>query len=695
MTGAAAKASPLERLCALAGIATRYHDGQGRDCRPTDHDLRALLRGLRIQADDEAAIAAAIACLEAADWQDPLPPVVTCRQGAQLPGIPLTLPSAARERPLSWHLDLENGGRLVGQVTPSDLPLAERRTLKDTAMERRLLRDLPELPLGYHRFWLQGRQDPMALIVAPQACHLPQALKDTSERYRGITLQLYALRSDRNWGIGDFSDLKQLGRAAAAQGADFIGINPLHARPLLSPPDVSPYAASSRFQLDPIYIDVAGAAEEFGSIDVMEALAAPLLQEKLGQLRALAKVDYAAVGRLKRDLLLQLYHHFSHAVLLRGGDKVADYSRFLAEQGAQLAHFASFEAAREASLVRADDDADNLHPADAGFHSFLQWVAARQLAEVQADLRAAGMRIGLYRDLAVGPAPDGAEAAAFGQVFAEGVSPGAPADAFSASGQCWNLRAFAPRALRDLAYGPFISLLRQNFAAAGALRIDHVMGLQRLFWVPEGRDGRAGSYVTYPLEDLLAVLALESHRAEAMVIGEDLGTVPLGFRQTLAAENILRYHVLLFEREEDGRFRMPSRYDRLALATPATHDTATLQGYFDGRDIDARLRCGLISSSQAAAMRAEREEAKTSLKGLFDALGLRTTEDRASCAKAAAHSLEQAPSALMAYQLDDLLGETEAVNLPGSGEEAGNWRRKYGVSLEQILAEPTRIALTP
>ncbi len=431
-----------------------------------------------------------------------------------------------------------------------------------------------------------------------------------------------------------------------------VGLNPLHALFPLDRSRVSPHQPSHREFLDPIYIDV-GAADDAGG----------------------DMVDYPRVWSAKRRAL--------EAEFAGTGDD-PEFEKFIAAGGDALRHFAAFEAIAEAQgntdwrrwpeALRHPDAA--VHGDRTRFACYLQYRADRQFAEAAAAARRAGLALGFYRDLAVGAAPDGAEAWANQDKLLTGVSIGAPPDPFAEEGQIWSLPPPDPFAMAREGYAGFSALLRANMRHAGALRIDHVMGLQRLFLVPDGASGRDGTYLSYPLQDLLGHLALESTRRNCMVVGEDLGTVPEGLSATLAAANVLSYRVLWFERD-GAAFRPPARWPALAAACVSTHDLPTLAGWWTGADIDERQALGLLDAAAADAARAARAADKAALAALLG------QEDSA----AAVHALIAAtPSLLALVQADDLAGETVAVNLPGTDHERANWRRRLRVDVASLCS---------
>jgi glycogen operon protein len=670
----------LDRLARAAGIASDWWsvDGERHPVSPdTDRALLAAM-GLGAQTTDDA--------------HDQLRHLAETHDARALPlalvrrlGEPVSLVLTNPEgypAPRTWLTVEGEDGRSFRLRAAAESGTEHEVRGRDGRARRGLSVALPPLPLGRYRVRREDRPETLCqLTIAPRTCHAPDALT-AGRRLTGLTAQLYSLKRAGDQGIGDFTTLGALGEAAAAHGAAIVGINPLHALFPAQRDRASPYYPSDRRFLDPIYLDLpeAGAGQaDSGSI------------------------DYPAVWAAKARALEA---RFAAAA----SDPALD--DFIAEGGEALAAFASFQAIAETRPgVSWRDWPEELRSADGPgvrafaeahrtrvrFHQSLQWLCDRQLAAAAG--RAGALELGFCRDLAVGAAPDGAEAWATARLLADGVSIGAPPDPLGPLGQVWGLPPLCPHRLRADGYRAIAELFAANMRHAGALRIDHVMGLARQFWVPDGADGADGAYVGFPLEDLLGELALESARARCLIIGEDLGTVPHGLRETLAEAEVLSYRVLPFERE-GAAFAPPAAYPRLAWACVATHDLPPLAGWWDGLDIDERLQLGLTSPAAADAARAERLADRTALIaaladcGLADA-GLDPTAGLTPALAAAIHAyVARTPSLLALAQVEDLAGETVAVNLPGTDRERPNWRRRLATPIEALFeTEPARLIL--
>ncbi|SKA30505.1 4-alpha-glucanotransferase [Consotaella salsifontis] len=525
----------------------------------------------------------------------------------------------------------------------------------------------------------------------------------------GVACQLYGLRSRRNLGIGDFEDLGRLATIAGAVGAAFIGVNPLHALFLADPGRFSPYAPSSRRFLNPFYIAIDQIEGGPAAIDGVRA-EAPEMFEGLDE----DLVDYPRVGALKRRLLRSLFSARLEAI--RGDE---EFQRFCAGGGEPLRDFALFEAISEKMVEaghhagwhswpeemrdrqgQAVKDFAAAHQDDLLFHLWLQYLAEAQLAAAQTRATGAGMRIGLYLDLAVGVAPDGAETWADPALTAGAARIGSPPDMFNSSGQDWGLAPLSPAALAERNFKPLedsFSMLMRN---AGAVRIDHSMGLARLWWIPAEVGAKDGGYVRYPLGRMIDVVAKASQENKCLVIGEDLGTVPPGFRHFMGEAAILSYRLLYFERHGETGFLPPSAYPDLALACISTHDLPTLKGWWTGADVNLRFELG--TQDQTATDRTwdeRRRDRRALVLALKDAALLPEEFERAasgeeamppdlplSLVEAVHRFIARTRAIVVAAQIDDMIGSTRQLNVPGTTDQYPNWRIRLNVFLEDLAS---------
>ncbi len=569
---------------------------------------------------------------------------------------------------------------------------------------------LPALPMGYYELRAtlrSGESIHTHLIVSPEQCWMPEEMQG-GKRVWGLAAQLYGVRSARNFGMGDFSDLATLGETAAKAGADLIGINPIHAMYPCNEYHFSPYSPSSRLYLNALYIDPR-AVDGFAQCEAAQALwNGPEFQAKLEATRSAELVDYPHIAQLKYPLLEALYEHFQAR-----GDKT-DFERFVQEQGELLTDQALFDALNEyfvrqrghfvcwwewpedyrSARGEAAQKFARQNEARLQYFRWLQWVADTQLKCAQRRARDSGMLLGLYRDLAVGSDQAGAEVWLEPDRFIRGVAVGAPPDRRNPRGQNWGLPPLNPINLREQGYTPFIQLVRANTRHARALRIDHAFGLARLFLIPNGESPRNGAYLTFNFEEMLAVLRLESHRNKCVIIGEDLGTFPPNYAEGAAASGLLSYRLLYFQRDTE-RFLPPGRYPSQALATLSTHDLPTLDGWLAMADIAEREALDLYPTPDMPDKdRAERTTIipwlSTALarEGLADAAALPTLE-------AVQRYLARSPAAIIMMQLEDLLGVVRQANIPATTTQRPNWRMRLPVGLEEIVQPQgalTRIA---
>jgi 4-alpha-glucanotransferase len=516
------------------------------------------------------------------------------------------------------------------------------------------------LPLGYH--WLSTRDEaePTRLIVAPAHCPLPR-------RGWGWAAQLYATRSTTSWGMGDLADLRTLGRWARRLGARLLLINPLSAPLPLATQQASPYCASSRRFLNPLYLrieDVPGAEALGPDLERLAALGRELNRDRI--------IDRSRVFPLKMEALGRLWE--------RGAGRNPDFDRYVTSSGASLREFAVFSALSErygggfrswpeayrrpdraAVTAFAAAQADRVR-----FHQWLQWCLDVQLARASAETP-------VMQDLPIGVDPEGADAWAWQDTLATGASVGAPPDRYVKRGQDWGLPPFVPHRLRALGYQPFVETIRAALRHAGGLRIDHVMGLFRLFWIPTGLPPAQGGYVRYAADDLLAIVALESHRAGAIVVGEDLGTVESGVRERLAQYGVLSYRVMWFEDDP------PSTYPELAMAAVTTHDLPTIAGLWTGADIAEQRALGLEPNETAI------EAVRKRLSAITGATAATPIE---ALVEGTHRRLAEAPSLLITATLDDALAVTERPNVPGTTDERPNWSVALPAALETLETTP-------
>lgn len=703
----------LRALAERLGITSAYWDLTGRERSTSDATREALLAAMRVDAASEAAAERALAALGAlatARWLDPV--LVWREYAGAVPAVPVRVPAGADTG--SWRLELrEEGG--ARHAAEGRLPLPGARD-----NEGRVLLALPvSPPHGHHELCLAVEGPGLAVRAAQRFVMAPRTLLGVEERTGGprafgISTNLYTVRSGTDQGFGDLSDLGALLEWCGERGGAFVGVNPLHAIPSRGLA-ITPYSPSSRLFRNVLYLDVEAVPELADCEAARARLAEPAFRAALARLRASAVIDHDAVLDAKLAVLEPLF-----AAFRAGGaaaPRAAAFAAYRAREGETLEDFATWEVLAETLGAPGPPATDwsawparyrdprgaavaafRSERAEAiAFRAWLQFELDEQLARAAARGRAAGLSIGVYQDLAVGSAPDSADTWMAQDCYARGVAVGAPPDDYAPDGQNWGFPPLDPHRLRADGYRSWSRLLRANLAHAGALRIDHAMGMMRLFWIPAGRPGHEGAYVHYPVEEMLGVLALESRRAGALVIAEDLGTVPPAFRERLADWQVLSSAVVYFERD-GGAYRPAAAYPPRALATVETHDLVPLAGHAAGKDLAIRRRVGQLADDDAlaaarAARAAEHEALLARLReeGLLDGEG----EPPYAALCVAVHAfLARTPSALVAASLDDLAAETEPVNVPGVPiEQHRSWSRRMARPLEVLRDDPLAAAV--
>ncbi|WP_282446810.1 malto-oligosyltrehalose synthase, partial [Aromatoleum aromaticum] len=742
----------LDALCVYLGVALEYEDAWGRRTVVPEAKKRDIVAALGYPVADQAEAEACLADLRAAARRRILPPLLVVQGGTPPLRLAANLPVEFIGRTLPWRIVLEDGGERSGVVVPRpasadtplpdsaspdsaspDAPLPEADGSGDDSRRPALL-ELPiDVPPGHHRLRLfEPAQPPRelataALAICPATCFqlprpAPQCLGD---RLWGPAVQVYALRSSRNWGIGDFGDLLRLVDLAADAGAHVVGVNPLHALFPHDPVRASPYSPSSREWLNVLYVEIETTRDYGECAAARGRVEEPVFQHRLDALRATEFVDYGGVAEAKFEVLEMLYRHFRTVHLERNTQRAGLFRDFQREGGRSLRAHALFDALQERFFridpavwgwtvwpeAYRDIDAPAVeafalaNEERVEFFEYLQWQAEAQLRRVAARAQARGMAIGLYRDLAVGVNEGGSETWARPKLHALGIHAGAPPDELNPAGQDWGFPPVIPQRLAAECFEPFLAVLRANMRHAGALRIDHVMSLMRLFWLPGDGQRQVGAYVAYPMEELLGLLCLESRSHRCVVIGEDLGIVPQEVRDAMARHAILSYRPLYFEQDWDaGGFRAPRDWPAQAVAAVSTHDLPTLRSYWSGFDLQLRDRLGMYREPGMRDRQFERREADrcallaalAAEKGSGDepneVLGTdpaRVADDDPHLAVAVHRFIARTPAAIAVVQFEDVLGQLEGVNLPGTSEsEYPNWRRKLGAALADIEVDP-------
>lgn len=706
-------APSLIELARRYGIATEYEDWSGRRVRVPEATLKAVLGALGVVADNEQERNVALTAKLRSHWARPLPPTIVGRTGEQI----RFWAHVTHGDPAEVWLQLEDGTvrggvEQVDNFTPPfDL---DGRWVGEASFL------LPaDLPLGYHRVRLRSGdvETSTALIVTPDWLGLPERLG--ARRGWGLAAQLYSVRSRQSWGVGDLTDLTDLAVwSASRHGADYLLVNPLHAAAPTNPMEPSPYLPTSRRFVNPIYLHVE-AIPEFADLAKRSRVRRlrSEVQQRAGDVDA---IDRDAAWAAKRAALKLLHQE------PRSAGRELSYAAFRDREGRALDDFATWCALAEkhgddwhcwpealqhpdasgvASFVRKHSDAVD-------FHRWLQWQLDEQLAAAQSQATRAGMSLGIMHDLAVGVHPNGADAWALQDLLALGVTAGAPPDEFNQLGQDWSQPPWRPDRLEEHEYRPFRALIRAVLRHAGGVRIDHIIGLFRLWWIPRGAPPTEGTYVRYDHEAMIGIVALEAHRAGAVVVGEDLGTVEPWVRDYLLLRGLLGTSILWFELDRDGTGGpLPAeRWREYCLSSVTTHDLPPTAGYLAGDHVRLRDSLGLLARPVDEELQADRTELAAWLAELRRVGLLEDGDDDPERVVVALYRyLGRTPSRLLGVALTDAVGDRRTQNQPGTTDEYPNWRVPLtgpdgrAVTLEDVftdrrtatLAEAVRGAIRP
>ena len=709
----------VSKLAHLRNISSTFQDYRGVATQVDAANIERILAAMGYDLDDDAGLAQRAMQLDQQQWQQRLEPVVVLNP---LRGHDLNLYLTRDEchQTGHWRIEFEqNVPAREGQFDPSELTQTGDYWIGDTE-HLRLALPLPlDLPEGYHRIYLTlaGQTDETALIATPATSFQPEPMA-RGDRVWGSAIQLYTLRSSNNWGIGDFGDLAELVDTLADQGADVIGLNPIHSLYPINPDHASPYSPSNRSYVNPLYVVIEQVPEYQSATELQQTLAGAEMQAQLSRLRDQPMVDYRGVSALKYQALTELYRVFRRDHLGQSTDRDRAFQAFVEQQGDPLREHATFEALlahfRQQDPMAwgwpcwpeayQDHHSDAVqafaaeHDDDITYFQYLQFVADEQLQAIDRQTKARGMRIGLYRDLAVGADRGGAEVWGNRESFCLNAAVGAPPDALGPNGQNWGLPPFDPIKLKAQGYQSFITLLRNNMRACGALRIDHAMALLRLWWCPPGESAAYGAYVYYDLYDLLGILNLESQRNQCMVIAEDLGTVPDEVIDTFPRAQLYSNKVFYFEMA-DGVCTPPEDYAQRALAIVCNHDMPTVHAFWAMSDLDLRQQLGMFATE--ADFQGERVARSKAKQAIIDALaaynrlpdGISSDAGKVPdmtlplCLAIHRH-LAACQSQIVAVQLEDLMLINAPVNIPGTSDEYPNWRRKLTETLPELFSKP-------
>ena len=716
----------IHELCELCGIIPEYWDIFGEKQIPSLEAKRAILRAMKLNIDTDEDIQSAIFEKRNKSWKNFIEPVSVISINEQPFVINLHIPLEEGQQSnliINCSVEDEHGQKNGVALSGDECTILQIQQLDAIRHVKIALADMIHRPIGYYVLDVECRlkegsfsdgrtniRKKSKLIITPDICYSPEFFQD--EKTWGLSVNLYAVCSDRNYGIGDLSDLGMIMEWIADLHGDFVGINPLHLLPNTRPFGISPYSPISRLYKNFIYIDIdkipeVAEARNRGIFHTENML------NKIDILRKSEKVRYEEVARMKEEILKTAFSLFYSEHYLKGTNRSQDFHEYISEEGYPLLYFATFmaiasqtEGGRVLDWKKWPHEYQNMkshaigrfqkeHIKEILFHQYIQWLIDNQQKEVAANAERSGMRIGLYQDLAIGSIVGGSDVWSYPDVIAHEADVGAPPDDFNPEGQNWGFPPMIPEELKETGYELFIQTMQKNMRHSGALRIDHALGLFRLFWVPKGMSPKEGAYVEYPAEDLLRIIALESVRNRTVIIAEDLGTIGENVRKALKNFQMLSYRLFYFERNyPDPSFLKPEKYPEFALCAVTTHDLPTVYGYWVGRDLEMKRRLGHYSNDdlwQARLNERERDK-KLILSALEEetiSYGKDAHEEKNNAmtvqlCHAIYQYLARTPSKLLLVSLDDIIGTIDQQNMPGTVESYPNWMQKIPISLEKI-----------
>jgi 4-alpha-glucanotransferase len=704
--------SLVERLAELVGFYSSYTGTFGEQVFAKNQARQALLSAMGYKLDDKS-LTESINHLENDQWQNILPSTHIAKLEEEQHFIKISIP-AKSEKKLQWKIVTEFAEEISASIRISELELIDEIELDNKHYTHYWL-PLPVIEAGYHKFSItyDNNTESCPLIYTPKTCYSPK--EASKNKVWGFTAQLYSLKSKNNWGIGDFSDLYSLIEKSANQGAATIGINPLHPLYQNNPAHRSPYSPSSRCFLNPLYIDVTAISQFTQCQKTQDLVNSTAFKNKLSNAKLSEHVNYIAVAELKYEVLALLFEDFSNKGTTSYSTEAEAFNQFKQEHGEDLLQFATFDALYEyfrsidehaygwtywPEAYQQPNSAEIIqfrqsHKQRIEYFCFIQWLAHCQLSAVKAVAKTKNMAIGLYLDLAVGCDGSGVDVWSDQDLYVAGASIGAPPDAMNALGQNWGLTPMNPVALKAKGYQPLVNALRSNMQYSGALRIDHILGLMRQYWVAPNMAADEGIYISFPIDEILRIIALESQRNKCIVIGEDLGNVPDGFSETMQNSGLLSFKVMFFERWQSGLFKRPELFPEQSVVTIATHDTATLTGWWQGRDLQWRELLNLYPDEEAGEH--DRNNRSSERGMLIDALtDLQVIDmDKAPLQHpptmntelniAVQKYLAAAKSHIQLIPLEDAIECEEQVNIPGTIDQHPNWLQKLSVSVEELF----------
>lgn len=717
--------SKLEELAKLAGIASEYTDKVGQIHYTTDEVRKCFLSDMGYSCDSDSEIDSNIKKLTETPWIDGLDYVNSFFTNEADTSVHLRIPAIDADAVAIYSIEDEEGRIINGKLALSDYEFLESKIIEGVDYVMLAPIFFKKLNPGYYHLsvTIRSKTYQSMVIMALPKCYLVEGVAEETFRVYGLAIQLYALRSQNNMGIGDYSDLKEIIQQTAKNGGDVVGVNPLGAMFPESRKDVSPYRTLSRIYLNYAYIDLKTVPEFQNSSEVQSFMSTAVAKQELERLCKSDKVDYFGVFKFKLHLLKMMFKYFAaeHLDVSKGlttrGQKYLD---FIKEKGEKFQNTCLFEALLEKHSIDGTindwrywpynyDKIRSFHTKEFAkvnknmmdFYAYCHWLADIQLGEASKLCQDLKMKVGLYLDSPIGAASSGVEVWENRSIYAENMGVGAPADPMRPRGQSWGFAPYHPLRLKMAYYEPFIHLIRENMHYSGALRIDHAMGLMRLFWVyfVQNNPIVQGAYVYYNMRDMVAILSIESHRNKCMVIGEDLGTVPPGFREYMYEHGLISNKVFFRQKNPDGTYLSPENYQYLSLAQASTHDQATAYGYWLDEDLKTFKDCNLYvnedqfksnletrASERALLIKAFLEQNtfcdEACLKDAQDKLDGRNVPDRLEYA--VNKYVSRTKSAIFLQRIEDIYGQVVMENVPGTTSEYPNWQVKLGINLEDV-----------
>ena len=722
MSSPAFENSPFEQLldhaATLRGIEPEYWDIFGHHHVTTPQTKQTILRAMGWAAGDADELRRSLADYERREWQRLAPPCIVAMESDPVE-LPVHLPADKPGDEIKIELRREGEAPETFSFRAQEMPRAESKEIDGREWVRVHARLPVHLPPGYHEISTKcgDAEASTRYISAPKSAYVHPALKEGG-RGAGVAIALYGVRSERNWGCGDFRDLAAvIDWAADDLHASFVGLNPLHAIHNRRPFNTSPYLPNCIYYQNYLYLDIEGMDEYAPSAAAQRLRRSEAVKREIAELRATEFVEYERVAALKMRFLSLLYAHFLRECR-QDGARMREFDEFRRREGDLLRRFAIY-CALDCHLHRSNP---NLwvwtdwpaplqdpsspetqtfardHSRQVAFFEWIQWQIDRQLSGAQRYARERKLAIGLYHDLALATDRFGSDLWAHRSFFIDGCRVGAPPDDFAPQGQDWGFPPPNSERHREDGYRLFGESIRKNCRHGGSLRIDHVMRLFRLYWIPDGADATQGAYVRETSEDFVRVLALESVRNQVTIVGEDLGTVEPEIRETLARFGIFSYRLFFFEKNKQGEFRAAKEYPSQALVSSSTHDLPTLAGFWTGADIELRRRTGMADEAACREQWEMRSRDKQKMLDRLFAEGLlRPDLPRAASAypewsgelhHATIGFLARTPAQLLAINQEDLTKETAQQNLPGATWQYPNWSRKMRYTVEELRSHP-------